>query len=51
MVRGIVRNLRAFKAEETDLPQLHTLIESLQADIAELDQAIHDTWFAVDAQV
>ena len=51
MLRGVVRKLRAFDAEAFDLPQLHTLIDSLQADIAELDQAIHDTWFRVDAQV
>lgn len=50
-IRAVVRKLRDFKAEDIDLPELHTLIESLQRDIADIDFAIHETWFDVNAKV
>jgi uncharacterized alpha-E superfamily protein len=49
LIRRVVRKLRNFEAEHIDLPELRALIDSLQRDIAEIDAAIHDTWFKVDA--
>ena len=51
LIRSVVRKLRNFRAEDIDLPELHVLIDSLQGDIAEINNAIHDTWFDVNAKV
>ena len=51
LIRSVVRRLRAFRAEDVDLAELRALLDTVQKEIAEIDAAIHDTWFAVDAQV
>ena len=50
-IRAVVRKVRGFKAAETELPQLHLLIDSLQVDIADIHGAVSETWFEVDAKV
>ena len=48
--RAVVRKLRNFHAEDVDLDELHDLIDSLQTDIAALDRAVYDNWFALTAK-
>ena len=45
LTRSVARKLRRFKAESVDVQELRVLIESVQKDIAELDAAVHETWF------
>ncbi|MEM7097324.1 MAG: alpha-E domain-containing protein [Pseudomonadota bacterium] len=45
--RSVVRKLRNFHAEEINLSELHQLIDSLQKDIASLDRAVYNNWFAL----
>ncbi len=45
LTRASATKLVRFEAEEFDLPQLHQFILDLQEDIAEINDAIVDTWF------
>jgi hypothetical protein len=46
-LRLLLRPITPSRADILDAPQdLHQLIDGFQAQLADLDEAIHDVWFA-----